>query len=206
MGSLAQAAVAHYRQFRAPPARRGRGCSRSSRTRPPACSAAWPTARWSRCRPTVTVMNGLNCGTPSAIAWPYLRGRRRRRDRRHRRRGARGGRRPRGSRDPAGPSGAAGAGRAARQRWPARTRPRGDATSEFTPRTPAAAAGRRLHLHRGPAQLIQCCPNDARSCAFRASCALGGLPTTRTAHDQAQYPRYAIPGASSCVVCGDIHR
>ena len=34
------------------PPRRGRDCSPSSRIRPRACSAAWPTTRSSRCRPT----------------------------------------------------------------------------------------------------------------------------------------------------------
>ena len=52
VGSLAQAAVAHYRSSAlaasTPPPR----LLSSSRTRPRACSAAWPTARWSRSRPT----------------------------------------------------------------------------------------------------------------------------------------------------------
>ncbi len=49
VGSLAQAAVAHYRRPGLPE-RNDRCCCRSSRTRPRACCAAWPTASSPRCR------------------------------------------------------------------------------------------------------------------------------------------------------------
>ena len=55
------------------PERNGRCCCRSSRTRPRACCAAWPTGELASVPTAATVMNGLNCGTPSSIAWPYLR-------------------------------------------------------------------------------------------------------------------------------------
>lgn len=73
VGSLAQAAVAHYRSSARPASARPRLLSVEPDTA--ACVlrsladdalTSVPTA--------VTVMNGLNCGTPSAIAWPYLRG------------------------------------------------------------------------------------------------------------------------------------
>ena len=72
VGSLAQAAVAHYRSSGA--ARRGTAALLSVEPDTAACVlrsladgalASVPTA--------ATVMNGLNCGTPSSIAWPYLR-------------------------------------------------------------------------------------------------------------------------------------
>ena len=72
VGSLAQAAVAHYRRPGLPGAARPRLLSVEPDTA--ACVlrsladgelASVPTA--------ATVMNGLNCGTPSSIAWPYLR-------------------------------------------------------------------------------------------------------------------------------------
>ena len=72
VGSLAQAAVAHYRRPGLPRQDRPRLLSVEPDTA--ACVlrslaggalAAVPTA--------ATVMNGLNCGTPSSIAWPYLR-------------------------------------------------------------------------------------------------------------------------------------
>jgi diaminopropionate ammonia-lyase len=73
VGSLAQAAVAHYRSSALP--RRQRPLLLSVEPDTAACVlrslaggalASVPTA--------ATVMNGLNCGTPSSIAWPYLRG------------------------------------------------------------------------------------------------------------------------------------
>ena len=72
VGSLAQAAVAHYRRSGLPGQRRPLLLSVEPDTA--ACVlrsladgalASVPTAG--------TVMNGLNCGTPSSIAWPYLR-------------------------------------------------------------------------------------------------------------------------------------
>jgi diaminopropionate ammonia-lyase len=72
VGSLAQAAVAHYRRSGLPRAERPLLLSVEPDTA--ACMlrsladgalASVPTA--------ATVMNGLNCGTPSSIAWPYLR-------------------------------------------------------------------------------------------------------------------------------------
>ena len=72
VGSLAQAAVAHYRRSGLPAAERPLLLSVEPDTA--ACVlrsladgalASVPTA--------ATVMNGLNCGTPSSIAWPYLR-------------------------------------------------------------------------------------------------------------------------------------
>jgi len=72
VGSLAQAAVAHYRRSGLP--REDRPLLLSVEPDTAACVlrslaegglASVPTA--------ATVMNGLNCGTPSSIAWPYLR-------------------------------------------------------------------------------------------------------------------------------------
>jgi diaminopropionate ammonia-lyase len=72
VGSLAQAAVAHYRRSGLP--REQRPLLLSVEPDTAACVlrsladgglASVPTA--------ATVMNGLNCGTPSSIAWPYLR-------------------------------------------------------------------------------------------------------------------------------------
>jgi diaminopropionate ammonia-lyase len=70
VGSLAQAAVAHYR-------------SRAASSRPRLLSVEPDTAACvlaslrdglAVTTPTAaTVMNGLNCGTPSSLAWPYLR-------------------------------------------------------------------------------------------------------------------------------------
>jgi diaminopropionate ammonia-lyase len=70
VGSLAQAAVAHYR-------------SSAALSRPrllcvepdtAACVLASLRNRSAVSVPTAsTVMNGLNCGTPSSLAWPYLR-------------------------------------------------------------------------------------------------------------------------------------
>ena len=72
VGSLVQAAVAHYRRSGLP--REQRPLLLSVEPDTAACVlrsladgglASVPTA--------ATVMNGLNCGTPSSIAWPYLR-------------------------------------------------------------------------------------------------------------------------------------
>jgi diaminopropionate ammonia-lyase len=72
VGSLAQAAVAHYRRSGLP--RQDRPLLLSVEPDTAACVlrsladgaiGSVPTA--------ATVMNGLNCGTPSSIAWPYLR-------------------------------------------------------------------------------------------------------------------------------------
>ena len=69
VGSLAQAGVAHYRGRPASPAP-------ALMTVEPA-SAAGILASLARGEPVTvptatTVMAGLNCGTPSALAWPYL--------------------------------------------------------------------------------------------------------------------------------------
>jgi diaminopropionate ammonia-lyase len=72
VGSLAQAAVAHYRRAQLPVAARpwllsaepaGAACVLASLAAGSATSVATGD----------TVMNGLNCGTPSSLAWPYLR-------------------------------------------------------------------------------------------------------------------------------------
>ena len=73
VGSLAQAAVAHYRRPALPVAARPRLLSAEPVTA--ACVLASLAAGAAASVPTGdTVMNGLNCGTPSSIAWPYLRG------------------------------------------------------------------------------------------------------------------------------------
>jgi diaminopropionate ammonia-lyase len=69
VGSLAQAVVGHYR-------------SRASRAGPALLAvepeaASWVVASLSRGEPVSvatrdTIMAGLNCGTPSSLAWPYL--------------------------------------------------------------------------------------------------------------------------------------
>ncbi|MFC4244200.1 pyridoxal-phosphate dependent enzyme [Gryllotalpicola reticulitermitis] len=71
VGSLAQAAVAHYRN--------------TAVARPPRLLAVEPdtaacvlasvrSGRLESVETAGTIMNGLNCGTPSSLAWPYLRG------------------------------------------------------------------------------------------------------------------------------------
>jgi diaminopropionate ammonia-lyase len=73
VGSLAQAAVAHYRRSALPAAARPRLLSAEPDTA--ACVLASLAAGSMVSVPTgATVMNGLNCGTPSSLAWPYLRG------------------------------------------------------------------------------------------------------------------------------------
>jgi diaminopropionate ammonia-lyase len=72
VGSLAQAAVAHYRRSGLPRADRPRLLSVEPDTA--ACVLCSLAAGGPASVPTAaTVMNGLNCGTPSSIAWPYLR-------------------------------------------------------------------------------------------------------------------------------------
>jgi diaminopropionate ammonia-lyase len=71
VGSLAQAAVAHYRSSAA--LSRPRLLSVEPDTA--ACVLASLRAGAPVTVPTAaTVMNGLNCGTPSTLAWPYLLG------------------------------------------------------------------------------------------------------------------------------------
>jgi diaminopropionate ammonia-lyase len=73
VGSLAQAAVAHYRRPALPAAARPRLLSAEPDTA--ACVLASLAAGSMVSVPTgTTVMNGLNCGTVSSLAWPYLRG------------------------------------------------------------------------------------------------------------------------------------
>jgi len=72
VGSLAQAAVAHYRNSALPGPARPRLLSVEPDTAACVLRSLADGALVSV--PTdVTVMNGLNCGTPSSIAWPYLR-------------------------------------------------------------------------------------------------------------------------------------
>ena len=73
VGSLAQAAIAHYRRPDLPRAARPRLLSAEPDTA--ACVLASLAAGSMVSVPTgTTVMNGLNCGTVSSLAWPYLRG------------------------------------------------------------------------------------------------------------------------------------
>jgi diaminopropionate ammonia-lyase len=73
VGSLAQAAVAHYRSAARPAATRPRLLSVEPDTA--ACVLRSLAGDALVSVPTAaTVMNGLNCGTPSSTAWPYLRG------------------------------------------------------------------------------------------------------------------------------------
>ena len=72
VGSLAQAAVAHYRRGTLSVAARPRLLSAEPD------NAACVLASLQAGKPVsvetgVTDMNGLNCGTPSSLAWPYLR-------------------------------------------------------------------------------------------------------------------------------------
>ena len=72
VGSLAQAAVAHYRRSGLP--REERPLLLSVEPDTAACVLRSLTDGGLASVPTAaTVMNGLNCGTPSSIAWPYLR-------------------------------------------------------------------------------------------------------------------------------------
>ncbi len=70
VGSLAQAVVMHYRSGSAPKA----SAVLSVEPETAACVLASLQAGAPRSVPTgATVMAGLNCGTPSSAAWPYLR-------------------------------------------------------------------------------------------------------------------------------------
>ena len=72
VGSLAQAAVAHYRRSGLP--REERPLLLSVEPDTAACVLRSLVSGGLASVPTAaTVMNGLNCGTPSSIAWPYLR-------------------------------------------------------------------------------------------------------------------------------------
>jgi diaminopropionate ammonia-lyase len=72
VGSLAQAAVAHYRRSGLP--REERPVLLSVEPDTAACVLRSLVSGGLASVPTAaTVMNGLNCGTPSSIAWPYLR-------------------------------------------------------------------------------------------------------------------------------------
>ncbi|MET8690304.1 pyridoxal-phosphate dependent enzyme [Streptomyces sp. NPDC004732] len=92
VGSLAQAAVTHYRSGQSAEASTGRSTEASSGRNTEATSDAAPPAmlsvepvgaacvlaslragRLTHVPTGVTVMAGLNCGTPSALAWPVLR-------------------------------------------------------------------------------------------------------------------------------------
>jgi diaminopropionate ammonia-lyase len=73
VGSLAQAAVAHHRSSALAASARPRLLSVEPDTAACVLRSLADGALVSV--PTgATVMNGLNCGTPSSIAWPYLRG------------------------------------------------------------------------------------------------------------------------------------
>ena len=70
VGSLAQSVVMHYRSRNAPTA----SAVLSVEPEAAACVLASLPAGAPRSVPTgATVMAGLNCGTPSSAAWPYLR-------------------------------------------------------------------------------------------------------------------------------------
>ena len=70
VGSLAQAAVAHYRSRATVPATALLGVEPDTA----ACVLASLVAgRRTSVETAGTIMAGLNCGTPSSIAWPYLR-------------------------------------------------------------------------------------------------------------------------------------
>jgi diaminopropionate ammonia-lyase len=77
VGSLAQAAVAHYRAEDTPPGQRPPARSGTALLAVEPDTAACLLASLHAGRPVsvptaTTVMAGLNCGTVSAIAWPYL--------------------------------------------------------------------------------------------------------------------------------------
>ena len=68
VGSLAQAVVTHHRSRRTGTALLGVEAETA------ACVLASLVAgRLHTVKTGVTIMDGLNCGTPSALAWPYLR-------------------------------------------------------------------------------------------------------------------------------------
>jgi diaminopropionate ammonia-lyase len=69
VGSLLQAALAHYRGDRAP-----RGTAVAS-VEPEAAACMAPSLAAGRpvtVATAATVMSGLNCGTPSSLAWPFI--------------------------------------------------------------------------------------------------------------------------------------
>lgn len=71
VGSLLQGALAHYRGGRAAP---GTAVA-SVEPEAAACMAPSLAAGERVTVPTgITVMSGLNCGTPSSLAWPYIKG------------------------------------------------------------------------------------------------------------------------------------
>jgi diaminopropionate ammonia-lyase len=72
VGSLAQAAVAHYRSRLAGARSHARLLSVEPDTAACVLRSLADGALVSVPTDT-TVMNGLNCGTPSSLAWPYLR-------------------------------------------------------------------------------------------------------------------------------------
>jgi len=72
VGSLAQAAVAHYRSRLAGGRSRARLLSVEPDTAACVLRSLADGAPVTVATGT-TVMNGLNCGTPSSLAWPYLR-------------------------------------------------------------------------------------------------------------------------------------
>lgn len=70
VGSLAQAAVVHYRSRATMPATAVLGVEPDTA----ACVlASLGAGRVASVETAATIMAGLNCGTPSSIAWPYLR-------------------------------------------------------------------------------------------------------------------------------------
>ncbi|MFH8561667.1 diaminopropionate ammonia-lyase [Streptomyces sp. NPDC017988] len=76
VGSLAQAAVAHYRSRRSVTAAAGEAPAALLSVEPEVAACVLASLRAGR--PTsvetgVTTMAGLNCGTPSTLAWPALR-------------------------------------------------------------------------------------------------------------------------------------
>nr|WP_244164696.1 diaminopropionate ammonia-lyase [Streptomyces silaceus] len=76
VGSLAQAAVTHYRGRSTPDAARGDAPSAVLSVEPVTAAGVLASLRAGELTsvPTgVTTMAGLNCGTPSALAWPVLR-------------------------------------------------------------------------------------------------------------------------------------
>jgi diaminopropionate ammonia-lyase len=68
VGSLAQAVVTHYRSRPAGTALLGVEADTAACVR-----ASLVAGRLRTVATGTTIMDGLNCGTPSALAWPYLR-------------------------------------------------------------------------------------------------------------------------------------
>ncbi|MGA4846927.1 diaminopropionate ammonia-lyase [Streptomyces sp. G5(2025)] len=76
VGSLAQAAVAHYRGRQPVPATSGEAPAALLSVEPEVAACVLASLRVGRLTSVdtgVTAMAGLNCGTPSALAWPALR-------------------------------------------------------------------------------------------------------------------------------------